>query len=100
MDMQARRKETGLYRSQWIILFSITTHVCYNMELHFSLSDHTLWSWDPGMCSESSIMSSSTYTLSRDDSRVLLLSAFISKGNVFSCYNVILKLCFCPIVQM
>ena len=62
-----------------------------HMELHFSLSDHTLWSWDPGMCSESSIMSSSTYTLSRDDSRVLLLSAFISKGNVFSYYNVILK---------
>ena len=61
------------------------------VELYFRQSDRTLSSWDPGMCSEASIMSSSTYTLSRRDSRVFLLSAFISKGNVFSCYNVILK---------
>ena len=62
-----------------------------DVEMYFSLSDRTLSYWDPGMCSESSIMSSSTYTLSRRNSRVLLLSAFISKGNVFSCYNVLLK---------
>ena len=58
--------------------------ICRNVEvdnviqLYFKLQYHDVWYWQPGSCSETSIMSPSSFRLRPD--RVMLLSAYISKS--------------------